>query len=234
MSDTVYFIAFPYLALFAALGGGLYRYYKHRFTYSSVSSQLLENRMLFWGSVPWHYGIILILLAHIVPLVATPFWIWLHADPTRILLLEVIGSAMGFLAILGMAALILRRLFSLKPRHATSIMDWVLLIDLAFQIALGFYITLYYRWGSSWYLFTATPWIRSLAALNPRVDFVNELPPVVQLHFVNGFLVIALIPFTRLGHLFTVPVTYLWRPFQVFIWSRKKNGYNETGGIYGK
>jgi nitrate reductase gamma subunit len=29
-----------------------------RFSYSSYSSQFLENRRLFWGSVLWHYGIV--------------------------------------------------------------------------------------------------------------------------------------------------------------------------------
>ena len=65
--QTFLFIAFPYIALILAVGVGLYRYFSHRFTYSSVSSQLLENRHLFWGSVSWHYGITLILLAHVLP-----------------------------------------------------------------------------------------------------------------------------------------------------------------------
>ena len=65
--QTFFFIAFPYIALILAVGIGLYRYFSHRFTYSSLSSQLLENRHLFWGSVSWHYGITLILAAHILP-----------------------------------------------------------------------------------------------------------------------------------------------------------------------
>ena len=44
--QTFFFIAFPYIALILAIGVGLYRYFSHRFTYSSLSSQLLENRHL--------------------------------------------------------------------------------------------------------------------------------------------------------------------------------------------
>ena len=52
--DAFWFIAFPYLALVLAIGVGIYRYHANRYSYSSLSSQLLENRKLFWGSVPWH------------------------------------------------------------------------------------------------------------------------------------------------------------------------------------
>ena len=64
--DTFLFIALPYVALVLAIGVGIYRYVTNSYTYSSLSSQILENRKLFWGSVPWHYGITLILLAHLL------------------------------------------------------------------------------------------------------------------------------------------------------------------------
>ena len=57
--DAFLFIALPYMALVLAIGVGIYRYVTNRYTYSSLSSQILENRKLFWGSVPWHYGITL-------------------------------------------------------------------------------------------------------------------------------------------------------------------------------
>jgi nitrate reductase gamma subunit len=37
----------------------------------------------------------------------------------------------------------------------------------------------------------------------------------------GGFLLIAVFPFTRLVHAVTVPITYLWRPYQVVIWNRR-------------
>src|SRR5574340_1312577 len=64
MNDFL-FIGFPYIAFVLAILGGIYRFHARRYSYSSLSSQLLENRRLFWGSVPWHYGITLILLAHL-------------------------------------------------------------------------------------------------------------------------------------------------------------------------
>jgi nitrate reductase gamma subunit len=103
----------------------------------------------------------------------------------------------------------------------TSALDWILLAALLAQMALGFWVALFYRWGSDWYVHTAVPWIVSLAQLQPRVEYVASLPWLVKLHMLGGFLIIALFPFTRLVHLVTFPLTYLWRPYQVVIWNRR-------------
>ncbi len=224
MSESVYLVIFPYIACVLAVGVGLYRYYTNRFSYSSMSSQFLENRALFWGSVPWHYGIVLILIAHVLAFVIPDFWAFLHRDPLRMIIIELTGGALGLLAFLGILVLVVRRMIDAKTRVATTVMDWILLIDLLVQVAAGVSIALFYRWGSLWYVYTATPWIVSLATLSPRIDFVTPLPWVVQFHMVNAFVLIGLFPFTRLVHIFTVPISYLWRPYQVSLWNRKRRG----------
>jgi nitrate reductase gamma subunit len=72
-----------------------------------------------------------------------------------------------------------------------------------------------------WYLGTAVPWLASLLTFGPKTEYVTALPWVIKLHFLGGFFIIALIPFTRLVHLVTYPITYLWRPYQVVIWNRR-------------
>ena len=96
-------------------------------------------------------------------------------------------------------------------------MDWVLLAVLLVQVALGFYVSLVYRWGADWYVDTAVPWLVSLVSLNPQTQYVSSLPWVVKLHMLTGFLVIALFPFSRLVHLIMFPFWYLWRPYQLVI-----------------
>jgi len=103
-------------------------------------------------------------------------------------------------------------------------MDWVLLVVLLVQVALGFWVSLVYRWGSEWFVHTAAPWLTSLATFHPQIDYVTSLPWVVKLHMLNGFLVIAIFPFTRLVHLVALPFWYLWRPYQVVIRNRKPAG----------
>ncbi len=229
MSDSIYFVVFPYIAVVLAAGVGFYRYFTNRFSFSTLSSQFLENRTLFWGSVPWHYGIVVILLAHVLALVLPDFWVSLHRDPIRAMIIELITGVLGLLSLLGIAVLIIRRLVNAKTRTVTTVMDWILLADLLLQVAAGAYIALYERWGSIWYEHTAAPWLTSLAALSPRIDFITPLPWIVRFHMVNAFVLIGLFPFTRLVHIFTVPLSYLWRPYQVAIWYR--TGRNKKGRI---
>jgi nitrate reductase gamma subunit len=220
MWDILLFAVIPYVAVVVAVVGGIARYRMDRFSYSSQSSQFLEGRALFWGSVFWHYGILLILGAHVLAVMFWDPWAVLVSDPNRLYTLEVIGLALSLLALAGLAVLIVRRLAVRRVTSVTSTMDWVLLIVLAAQVILGVWISLGYRWGSDWYLFTIVPWIHSLFKLNPQVEYVVNLPIVVKTHVVLGFALIALFPFTRLVHVVTYPVAYLWRSYQLVVWNR--------------
>jgi nitrate reductase gamma subunit len=165
---------------------------------------------------------VIILLAHLLALVMPDFWVSLHRNPARTMIIELLGGALGFITLLGIFVLIIRRIVNVKARTVTSVMDWILLVDLLLQVAAGFSIALFYRWGTLWYGYTATPWLASLVTLSPRIDFVTTLPWIIKFHMANAFVLIALFPFTRLVHIFTIPFSYLWRSYQVTIWNRKR------------
>jgi len=217
MSNTILFVAFPYVAVILAIWGGVHRYRTNRFSYSTLSSQLLENRTLFWGSVPWHYGIVVVLVAHLLGFLIPGMWAAMTAAPATLYTVEIIGFAFGLAALFGLCVLFFRRLSKERIRAVTSPIDWVLLIVLLAQVALGFYVSLVYRWGADWYVDTAVPWLVSLVSLNPQTQYVTSLPWVVKAHMLNGFLVIVLFPFSRLVHLIMFPFWYLWRPYQLVI-----------------
>ena len=220
--DNFLFIAFPYIALTLAIGVGVYRHVRHPYTYSSLSSEILEKRKLFWGSVPFHYGLTLILLAHLLAAFLPGAAGWLLGNEIRRLVLEVTGMALGLYTLFGLIVLIIRRL---APKSlvqvTTTYMDGLILFVLLIQIGSGVAIAIFDRWGGLWYLHTAVPWFWSLAVLHPEMSTVVSLPTFVKLHFVVGFLVILLFPFSRLVHLVMFPLQYLWRPYQVVVWNRR-------------
>jgi len=222
MIDTILFGVFPYVAVAIAVAVGIYRYCIDRYSWSSQSSQFLENRLQFWGSVSWHYAILLILLAHLLAFLCPPGWGRLLGQPARLFVLEVTGLGLGLLALFGLAMLILRRAGNARVGAVTTVLDWIVLAGLLLQVATGVYIAFTLRWGSVWYLHSAAPWLWSLVRFDPQIQYLTALPGVVQLHAANAFLLIALIPFSRLAHLVSVPITYLWRPFQVVIWYRER------------
>jgi nitrate reductase gamma subunit len=221
MADTLLFIVFPYLAVFLAVFGSLVRYFINRFSYSSLSSELVEHRVLFWGAVPWHYGVIPILLIHVGGFATPGVMSLIHSDQNRLYAVELIGKFLAISALAGIVILILRRLTQSRIRVLTSAMDWVVLALLFIQIFLGLWVSLFYRWGAIWFLETVTVWVQSLATFHPQTLNLAPLPLIPKLHFLNATLLIAIFPFTRLVHLVTFPITYLWRRFQVVIWHRK-------------
>ena len=222
MADELLFVAIPYAAVIVAVIMMITRYRNNRFSYSSMSSQLLENSVLSWASVAWHYPILLILVAHVLAAVFPGASAALLGGQVRLYVLEITGMGMALLAIAGLGLLIGRRLFFPRVRVVTSTGDWILLAALLVQIVLGFATAFFYRWGGLWYLQTAVPWLESLVRLQPDISFVTNLPWLIKLHFVGGFLIIALIPFTRLAHIVNIPIEYLWRPYRVVIWNRRQ------------
>ncbi len=221
MLDIVLFVVFPYVAVTLAVVVGVYRYARDRFSYSSFSSQFLENRQMFWGSVPWHYGISLILLAHLLAALFPRAWGALLGAPLRLYVLEITGMALGLMTVVGATVFLWRRMTNSWVIASTSVADGVLLVTLLAQVILGLWVALFYRWGGVWYLHTAAPWLASLATFRPDPTFVATLPLVPKLHILGGILLVAIFPFTRLVHLVAYPITYLWRPYQVVIWNRR-------------
>ncbi len=229
---SFFFIVVPYVAWTLAILAGLYRYFTNRFSYSSLSSELLEKRQLLWGSVPFHYGLILILLAHILAGFFPGVAAVVLSGPIRLAFLELIGLSLGLFTIFGLAVLIIRRLGHETVKWVTSPMDWIVLGLLAAQVLTGVGTALFARWGSRWYLDTAVPWMRSIFVFQPDPSPVLPLPSFIKFHMVTGFVLILLFPFTRLVHIFTVPIPYLWRPYQLVIWNRRsqqRTGQGKAG-----
>jgi nitrate reductase gamma subunit len=228
--NTVLFVGIPYIALFLAIVVGFYRFAVDRYSYSSFSSQFLESKTLFWGVVPWHYGIVTILTVHLFAFLFPGVWAMFTADPMRLAVIEVVGLALAAMSIIGLVVLFIRRASDARASVVTTTMDWLLLIALLIQVVMGFWVAFVYRWGSDWYLNTAAPWMLSLLTLSPKIDVVSVLPWQVQLHLLWGFVLLGLFPFTRLVHIAGWPIAYLVsRPsLQVVIWNRdRKSQYHQ-------
>lgn len=223
MTDMILFGVFPYVAVALMIGVGIYRYTVDRYSWSSQSSQFLENRALFWGSVPWHYAILVILLAHFLAFLVPSGWAVILGNPLRLYLLEITGLGLGISSLIAIILLIFRRGVNARVAAVTTVIDWLVLAALLLQVATGVYIAFTLRWGSVWYLHTATPWLWSLLKFDPQVQYLTALPWVVKLHTFNAFLLLALFPFSRLVHVVSVPLGYLARPWQIVIWNRKRS-----------
>jgi nitrate reductase gamma subunit len=222
MLNVFIFIVLPYVALALLLFVTPYRYFSDRLTWSAYSTQFLEGKTLYWGSNPWHYGIIPVVAAHFLGIVAPGAMKTILANQQTLILLESVGLGLGLFALFGCLVLLARRLNTpiLKPVTTTS--DWALLVLLIFQTATGVYMGLFMRWGSQWYLHTAVPYLYSLLVFNPQVEYVSDVPMVFKLHSAGAFLILALLPFTKLVHLLYLPIDFLRDPPILYRWRSRK------------
>ena len=219
MNEYFWFAIFPYVSLTVFFLVTIIRYRMRSFSYSSLSSQFLENEQHFWGSDPFHYGNITVLGGHLFAILLPNAILGWNSSPIRLMILEVTGLAFAILTLSGVINLIIRRFCNPKAMRVTNLGDWVIYGCLVFQVITGMLIAVLYGWGSSWFATSVSPWLWSLIKLSPQVEFVAPLPLLIQLHAINAFLILFVFPFTRLVHILVAPNPYLWRKTQVVIWN---------------
>ncbi len=217
-SDVLLFVVLPYAAILLAVVGTVERYRRHAFSCTSQSSQLLENRVHFWALVPFHAGILTVLLGHLVAFLIPRGVLAWNAVPMRWYVLETATLAGGLLALAGLGLAIVRRGSVATVRIGTSRFDWLVYALLLLQIATGVSLAIRYPVGSSWFAAAAAPYLWSLVAFQPDVSLIAAMPLLVRAHIVGAWLLLAVFPFSRLVHVLAVPNSYLWRRPQVVRW----------------
>jgi nitrate reductase gamma subunit len=217
--DQFFFSVLPYVSIIVFLIVTIQRYRSQAFTYSSLSSQFLENKYHFWGMVPFHYGLLTVLGGHILGfLVPRSILAW-NEHPLRLYILEITGLIGALLAFVGLVNIILRKATHSRPRVVTTKADWAIYALLTVQIVTGIGIAVLYGWGSSWFAASLSPYLWSVVTFSPDIDFVTPLPALVKAHIVTAYLIILFFPFTRLVHVLVVPNHYLWRKPQLVRWN---------------
>lgn len=232
--DILLFQVLPYVPIVLFVVEGLRRYRQRPFSYSSLSSQFLEGDRLFMGSVPWHYGILFVLLGHLVAFLFPRELMAFGSVPWRLLVLEVCALTGGLVSLIGLIELTARRFTNARVRAVTSPMDVAVLVVLLVQVGLGVSIALSHRWGSMWFATILAPYLQSVLMLRPNVDVVAVLPWTIKAHIVGAYVFLALLPYSRLVHLLVLPVQYLWRRPQVVIWNAEPGSLRRPGDHAGQ
>ncbi len=218
--DQILFIALPYVSLFTFFLMTIYRYRAESFSYSSLSSQFLENKQHFWTVVPFHYGILAVTLGHVIAFcIPRTILVW-NSHPLRLYILEISALSCGLLTLIGLVGIVWRRLTYPKVRGITSPTDWIIYVMLVLQVLSGVGIALFHPWGSSWFASNMTPYLWSVFTLDPNIGYVAAMPWLVKFHIILAFLTVGFFPFTRLVHILVIPNPYLWRKNQVVRWNR--------------
>lgn len=219
--NLILFLIFPYVSIILAVTVTFYRAVYRPFSISSLSSQLLERRKLYWGSISFHWGIVIILAGHLLALLFPKGIVLWNAVPLRLYMLEFTGLVLGMWTLAGLLILVYRRLSERRVQAVTSTMDYIVLALLLVSVISGVATASLYRFGSYWFTGVFTPYLWSIFTLQPLPGLLGPLPWVIKLHALNFFILLAVFPFSRLVHIITYPLGYLIRPWQIVVRIRK-------------
>jgi nitrate reductase gamma subunit len=224
--NLLFWVIYPYVAITVFVVGLVLRFDKDPYGWTSKSSQILERRMLMVGSMLFHWSFIFVFIGHIMGLVIPPsFYLSLGISFSSYHEIAFYGGAVaGVLSVAGLVILLIRRLAVPRVRAIAGIDDYVTLGVLLVVMSSGLLNTLGFSLfvGPYDYRYTLGAWIRSILTLNPNLTIMATTPYTYQLHALLGLLFFAVLPFTRLVHIFSLPLPYLWRKNIVYRSMTKK------------
>jgi nitrate reductase gamma subunit len=213
-----FFQIYPYLALAIFAIGCWARFDHAAYTWRTGSSQLLSGKWMRLGSNWFHLGIIAILAGHFVGLL-TPHALYepFMSSGTKQLVAMVAGGIFGVVCLVGLSILLARRLLNARVRAAGGGRDLALLVLLYAQLLLGLstiFISAEHLDGSQ--MVKLAEWAQHIVTFRGgAADYVADAHWIFKAHITLGITLILLTPFTRLVHVWSVPIGYLTRPYQV-------------------
>ncbi len=216
--NTLAFQIFPYIALAIFAIGCWARFDRGAYTWRTGSSQLLADKGLRFGSNWFHVGVIAILLGHVVGLL-TPHALYVHVMTSgqKQLLAMAVGGVFGVVCLIGISVLIVRRLTNARVRATGSARDTLVLLLLGAQLLLGLgsiFVSAGHLDGSQ--MVKLAEWAQHIVTFRAgAAGFIADAHWIYKAHVFLGMALILITPFTRLVHVWSVPVSYLARPYQI-------------------
>jgi nitrate reductase gamma subunit len=229
--NQVMFGLYPYVAIAVFLVGSLIRFDREQYTWRSGSSQLLRRRMLVVGSNCFHVGVLAILAGHLVGLL-TPHSVYTALGlsvANKQLLAMGAGGVFGVICFVGLTLLIWRRLTDPRIRATSSIMDIVILLLLYAQLILGLssiFVSAQHLDGGE--MLKLAAWAQHLVTLQTdAASMIADVASVFKLHILLGLTIFLIFPFSRLVHIWSAPIGYVGRRYQVV---RRRGGADAVRG----
>jgi len=223
--NTLLFGIYPYVALSVLALGSIVRYDREPYTWRSGSSQLLRRKQLVMGSVLFHAGVLIVFFGHLVGLL-TPIAIFDFlgiGHGFKQLMAIVVGGIAGGFALIGALVLLHRRLSDARIRATSSFADIAILVLLTIQLALGLGtipLSLGHLDGEEMVRFMA--WAQGIFTFDTGAAYyISDANPIFKMHLFLGLTIFLVFPFTRLVHMLSAPIRYIWRPGYQVVRSRQ-------------
>lgn len=217
--DKLLFEYYVYVAGTVFLLGSLVRFDMSQYTWKTNSSQMLDNSLRFQvGSVLFHVGVLFLLFGHLIGLLM-PHWMYPYLGLTassKQMLAMVSGGIAGIAALVGATILLHRRLAHPRVRAHSTRMDVFILVLLYVQLLLGLLtipVSMQHLDGSV--MVVLGEWAQHVLTFRGGAELLDGVHWIYKLHIFLGVTTFLVFPFTRLVHIWSLPLGYVVRQYQV-------------------
>lgn len=216
--NMFFFDIYPYMAGTIFLIGSWIRYDYGQYSWRAGSTQMLDKKSMLWASNLFHIGILGVFAGHFLGML-TPHWMYESFLPLEVKqkMAMIGGGTCGLLMLIGGVALLKRRLTNPRIRATTTTMDILVLTLLLVQVALGLLtipFSAQHMDGSE--MMKLVGWAQSVVTFHGGASaHLEGVALVFKIHLVLGMTLFVLFPFSRLVHIWSVPVEYLTRRYQL-------------------
>ncbi|MFD1887732.1 respiratory nitrate reductase subunit gamma [Paenibacillus wenxiniae] len=220
MIEQFLWVIFPYACIVIFIVGHIFRYRTDQFSWTAKSSEFIEKKQLMLGSMLFHIGIMPVIIGHVVGLGIPASWMTAMGVSEHLYHLGAVygGGLFGVITLVGMLILTSRRFTIRSVRKLSSASDLVVNTLLLFIVFMGMYATLFTNAVQPEFDYreTISIWFRGLFILQPDASFMRNVPVSFKIHALTGFAIFAFWPFTRLVHVWSVPLNYIGRSYILY------------------
>ena len=219
MIEQILWVILPYIVITIFIGGHIYRYQHDQFGWTAKSSEMLEKKKLALGSSLFHWGIFFVIGGHVMG-VLIPESLYQALGVSEHMYHKIaigFGLPAGIAALSGLIILTYRRFTDKRIRKTSSAGDFITLVALLFVMTTGLAATFLNIDSKGFdYRTTISPWFRNIFLFKPDAGLMASVPLWFKLHIIMGYVIFIVWPFTRLVHVFSMPLKYLTRSYVVY------------------
>ena len=218
--DNFLFGVYPYIAGVVFILGSWIRFDREQYTWKADSSQLLGNKGMVLASNLFHIGVLGIFFGHAAGMLLPHSWWQLVATDVQHQYIAIYaGMVFGGLAAIGAALLFYRRMTNDRVKAVSRFRDNFVIFWLLATALLGLNTiseSMHHAAdGDVSVMLTLAEYVKSIATLSVDPSLLAGVPHAYKLHMLFGMTLFLVFPFTRLVHVWSVPLTYLMRPYQI-------------------
>ncbi|MFP7379261.1 respiratory nitrate reductase subunit gamma [Bacillus paralicheniformis] len=219
MIEQILWVILPYIVITIFIGGHIYRYQHDQFGWTAKSSEMLEKKKLALGSSLFHWGIFFVIGGHVMGILI-PESLYQALGVSEHMYHKIaigFGLPAGIAALSGLIILTYRRFTNKRIRKTSSAGDFITLVALLFVMTTGLAATFLNIDSKGFdYRTTISPWFRNIFLFKPDAGLMASVPLWFKLHIMMGYVIFIVWPFTRLVHVFSMPLKYLTRSYVVY------------------